>query len=1261
MANNIGLSTFQLLYIHHLFEFQVEQTPDSIAVIFEGESLTYRELNHRANKVAHYLISLGVEPEVFVGIGVECSLEMAIALLGILKAGGAYVPLDPTYPQQRLSLMLEDAQPPVLLTQKRWLENLPPHEAKVVCLDADWEEIAQYSEQNPDSGMTSDNLAYVIYTSGSTGQPKGVLIPHRGLANHSVSIAKHYNLQTTDRVLQFASISFDVAAEELFPTWLSGGTVILRPGSVTPTVAEFQALIEREKLTVLNLPASYWHEWVSALSSSQAQLPSTLRLVVVGNEKVLPERLMSWQKIAGNRVRWLNAYGLTETTITSTLYEPDIWKELPDVNSVPIGCPIANTQIYLLDENKKPVPKGMTGELYIGGLGLARGYLNRPELTGARFIRNPFSDEADSRLYKTGDLARIGSDGNIEILGRIDNQVKVRGFRIQTEEIEATLNQHPLVQDSVVVAHEEKSGKQRLVAYVVPKPKNTQVELWPCPGDYRVYDAIMYYAMTYDHVRNHSYEVALKKVVKDKVVVDIGTGKDVVWAKFCAEHGALKVYAIEMQLEAYEQATSYVKSLGLSDKISVIHGDATQVQLPEKVDLCVSELIGAIGNSEGAVSILNDARRFLKEDGMMIPQRCVTNIAAVYLPEPFASQPHFSELSGYYVQQIFNQLGRKIPLRVSFRNFPQSNIISTVDVFEGLDFNQVSNPEYDRQISLTITQSGKIDGFLLWLNLHTVENEVIDSLAYVGNWLPVYFPVFYPGIEVAAGDKIEAVCSAQLSEDQLSPDYHIRGYLLKQSGERLEFEYDSFLYKTPSKSNLFYDSLFAQEVVLNEQPTPGELCDKSLGAYLKERLPAYMLPGGFTFLESLPLNPNGKVDRKALPTPRDSRCIEPTAFIAPRDTWELQLTHIWENVLGIHPISVKDDFFNLGGDSLSAVRLMLEIEQHLGQKLSLAMLFPSSTIEHLASILRQATGSRLSSPLVPIQPGGTKPPFFCVHPIGGNVLCYMDLARHLGEDQPFYGLQASGIDGQGEPNSRIEDMASYYIEAIREIQPQGPYLLGGWSFGGVVAFEMAQQLHSSGEQVALLALIDSSAPHHNSQAMEVDTAATLAWFAEDLGSYFGKELDVSVSTLQSLAPDEQLSYVLERARAANVVLPDAGVVEIRRLLEVVLANRQAERSYTPVVYPNQITVFRAEESFGLENSDPAMGWNQLTDTGVEIHTISGNHYTIVKEPHVRVLAERLRNSLEQAQSDRSLIQFPHTRPRATGSGIAARSSCSPSI
>jgi len=1213
----------QKLCIHQLFEERVEQTPDRIAVVFDGETLTYRELNHRANQVAHYLINLGIEPEIPVGICVERSQEMAIAILAILKAGGAYVPLDPTYPQQRLSLMLEDAQPPVLLTQKRWRENLPSHKARVVYLDGDGEEIAQQREHNPDTPTTSENLAYVIYTSGSTGQPKGVMIPHRALVNHSVSIAKHYGLQTTDLVLQFASMSFDVAAEELFPTWLSGGTVVLRPGSVTPTVAEFQELIDRQKLTVVNLPASYWHEWVSALSSAQAQLPSTLRLVVVGNEKVLPEKLMSWQKIAGNGVRWLNAYGLTETTITSTVYEPDIWQFLPDVKSVPIGCPIANTQIYLLDENKKPVAEGLTGELYIGGLGLARGYLNRPELTAAQFIRNPFSDEADSRLYKTGDLARIGRDGNIEILGRIDNQVKVRGFRIQTEEIEAILNLHPLVQDSVVVAREEELGKQRLVAYVVGKQKNTQVELWPCPGDYRFYDAILYYAMTYDYVRNHSYEVALKKVVRDKVVVDIGTGKDIVWAKFCAEHGAKKVYAIEMHPSAYQQAKSYVQSLGLSDKISVIHGDATQVQLPEKVDLCVSELIGAIGNSEGAVSILNDARRFLKEDGMMIPQRCVTNIAAVYLPEPFASQPHFSELSGYYVRQLFNQLGREIPLRVSFRNFPQSNIVSTVDVFEDLDFQQVSNPEYDRQISLTIAQGGKIDGFLLWINLQTVENEVIDSLADGLSWLPVYFPVFYPGIEVAAGERIEALCSSRISEDKLSPDYYIRGYLLKENGERIEFEYDSLIYKTPSKSNLFYDRLFAQEVALNEQPTPVELSDRSLSAYLKDCLPTYMMPQEFAFLESLPMTPNGKVDRKALPKLRHSRPIEPKAFVAPRDSWELQLTKIWEELLSIHPISVTDDFFHLGGDSLSAVRLMLEIDRHFGQKLSLGTLFPSSTIEHLASLLRQGTASALSSPLVGIQPNGTKPPFFCVHPIGGNVLCYLELARHLGEDQPFYGLQGSGIDGQGEPKSRIEDMASYYIEAIREIQPQGPYFLGGWSFGGVVAFEMAQQLHSSGQQLALLALIDSSAPQHNNQSRSVDRAAMLAWFANDLG------LAISVSSLQSLGPDEQLNYILERARTANVVLPDAGVVEIRRLLEIFLANCQAQQNYTPLVYPDPITLFSASESLEPKDSDLTMEWKQLTNAGVEIHKIRGDHYTIVKEPHVRVLAEQLKVCLDR--------------------------------
>ncbi|QLE49533.1 amino acid adenylation domain-containing protein [Nostoc sp. C057] len=465
--------------IHQLFEAQVERLPDAIAVSFEDQHLTYRELNHRANQLAHYLQSLGVKPDVLVGICVERSLEMVIGILGILKAGGAYVPLDPSYPQERLALILNDVKPLVLLTQKHLVTELPTSAAQVVCLD-EWDLYAQESQENPSTGVTAENLAYVIYTSGSTGTPKGVLISHQALVNHSIAAAKAYELQPEDRVLQFASVSFDVTAEELFPSWLSGSTVVIRPNQVL-LFAHFGKFLAQEKLTVLNLPTAYWHEWVSDLVQTTTPLPQTLRLVIVGTEQALPEKLALWHKLVGDRsksprIRWLNAYGPTEATIGVTLFEPVepvTYSENQPVYCVPVGRPIANTQVYLLDKHLQLTPVGVPGELYIGGIGIARGYLNHPELTAEKFIPNPFGEKSGMRLYRTGDLARYLPNGDIELLGRIDDQVKIRGFRIELGEISAKLQQYNKVREAVVIAREDEHGDKHLVAYVSPQPEQT--------------------------------------------------------------------------------------------------------------------------------------------------------------------------------------------------------------------------------------------------------------------------------------------------------------------------------------------------------------------------------------------------------------------------------------------------------------------------------------------------------------------------------------------------------------------------------------------------------------------------------------------------------------------------------------------------------------------------------------------------------------------------------------------------------------------
>jgi amino acid adenylation domain-containing protein len=463
--------------IHQLFEEQVEKTPDAVALVFEQQQLTYRELNSQANQLAHYLQQLEVKPEVLVGICVERSLEMVIGLLGILKAGGAYVPLDPSYPQERLAYMLKDAQIPVLLTQQPLLNQLPEHQAQIVCLDTDWSLIEPYSPNNLEIEVSSENLAYVIYTSGSTGTPKGVMIQHSSLANYTEAVCLEYKLEPSDRILQFASISFDAAAEEIFPCLVKGATLVLRTEEMLSSIANFWQISGNLGLTVLDLPTAFWHQLTTELSAN-LPLPEAVRLVIIGGEKASPEHLETWQQQVGQRVRLVNSYGPTETTIVATVCDLSGASTVETVGrQLPIGKPLPNIQVYVLDAYLQPVAVGIPGELYIGGAGVARGYLNRPELTAQKFIPNPFVEEqkkatssiflARNKLYQTGDLVCYRADGNLEYLGRIDHQVQIRGFRIELGEIEATLSSYPQIQQAVVIAREDIPGHQSLVAYIV--------------------------------------------------------------------------------------------------------------------------------------------------------------------------------------------------------------------------------------------------------------------------------------------------------------------------------------------------------------------------------------------------------------------------------------------------------------------------------------------------------------------------------------------------------------------------------------------------------------------------------------------------------------------------------------------------------------------------------------------------------------------------------------------------------------------------
>ncbi|MBO3458249.1 amino acid adenylation domain-containing protein [Aetokthonos hydrillicola Thurmond2011] len=891
---------------HQLFEAQVEETPDAIALVFGDEQLSYRELNRRSNQLAHYLQKIGVETQSLVGICVERSPLMIIALLGIFKAGGAYLPLDPSLPQERLNFMLEDAKVSVLLTHSSlapvfnegWRDLL-----SVICIDEDWATIKQYSQENPISCVTLENLAYVIYTSGSTGKPKGVLLQHRGLSNLAEAQIEVFNLQPSNRILQFASLSFDASIFEIVMALRTGATLYLaNKESLVPGQPLLQLLREKA-ITHVTLPPA-----VLAILPSES-LPA-LQTIICAGESCTEDIVKRWWK---PQRRFFNAYGLTESTVWSTVVEIDTISEKP-----PIGRPIANTQIYILDKHLQPLPIGIPGELYIGSDGLAQGYINRPEFTNEKFIPNPFIPKNKARLYKTGDLARYLNDGNIEFLGRIDNQVKIRGFRIELSEIETALSQHKTVQKAVVITKEHVSGDKYLVAYIVPN------------------------------------------------------------------------------LE-----------------------------------------------SQNFVSLL--------------------------------------------------------------RNF------------------------------------------------------------------------------------------------------------------------------------------------------------------LKEKLPEYMVPKVFVVLDSLPLTANGKVDRRALTELNSpaNRIIDKT-FIAPRTPTESTLAKIWAEVLNVERVGIYDNFFDLGGDSLLTVRLLKEIGKQLGRELPLSTLFLNPTIESLAASLSD-TYSLAWSPLVPIQPAGSNPAFFCVHPIFGVVFPYYELATHLGKNQPFYGLQPVGLDGKTPPLTRIEDMASHYIEALRKVQPQGPYFLGGWSFGSWVAFEMAQQLQKSGEEVALLAVLDTLAPIPGNipslgsgLKFMLTTVARYIWpffldyfyliiaIAKDRISNLiarfpnlNKVVRCSFRSRQKRSLETNLlsHFPLKEDATVNAIPEESKLrllseLAIRPMLRVFYANSQAVLNYVPQTYPKRINVFRTEVQSSIAKEDPSMDWDKLTLEGTEIYNVPGNHLTMLRKPHIQVLAIQLKACIEKAQKSK---------------------------
>ena len=458
--------------LHGLFEAMVARTPEAVALVSDTVQLSYGELNAQANRLAHWLNRAGVGPDDRVAIAARRSPDLIVGLLGILKAGAAYVPLDPDYPRERLAHMLADSGARVLLTQHAVRDALPAFDGETLLLDDPPAALETLSSADPNFVCSPANLAYVIYTSGSTGAPKGVMVEHGSVVNYLTGAVALFNMQPADRLLQFSSISFDAAVEEIFTPLVCGASLALRTEAMLTSTTAFLSQGETWGVTQWHLPTAYWHQLTGALADAAASLPACLRLVVIGGERALPAVARAWQRFAGDRVRTLNTYGPTETTVAVTAFDLARYPGTDHARQeVPIGWPLINTRLHVLDQNLNPMPVGIRGELYVGGVGLARGYLGRPDLSAERFVSDPFASDSGARLYRTGDFARYLDDGSLEFLGRVDHQVKIRGFRIELAEVEAVLGRHPDLHQVVVLARPAESDALQMVAYVEPGPE----------------------------------------------------------------------------------------------------------------------------------------------------------------------------------------------------------------------------------------------------------------------------------------------------------------------------------------------------------------------------------------------------------------------------------------------------------------------------------------------------------------------------------------------------------------------------------------------------------------------------------------------------------------------------------------------------------------------------------------------------------------------------------------------------------------------
>lgn len=911
--------------IPSLFEAIAARYPDSPAVIGAGRQWTFTHLRHASGAVAGALqASPQWTPGTCVAVWAGRTWASLVAMMGIMRAGGTYLPLDPAYPQARIERILSASGCSWLLAdddaQAVAARSCVPATCKVDSVQA-------LQEQNlsaPHHLPRPEAAAYMIFTSGSTGQPKGVVCRHDAFVNMSLGQIECLGLVPQDRVLQFASPAFDASLANVFMAWFCGAAVVLPSAQAIESTEAFRQELASTGSTVVTLPPSFLR------AMDRAPMPG-LRILITAGEPAVAEDLAHYAL----HHAVFNAYGPTEATVCTTLYR--VGKDDRLHGRVPIGRPLPNVEVKVVDRRGHMLPVGIPGILMIGGQGVAVGYHGDTDQTAQRF--RSIKTDPTRRFYDSGDRVCWLDSGDLDFLGRIDDQVKVSGHRIELGDVEHALRACPGVADAAVVSVQRHDGSTALAAYFCPE---RQVELWPSVAEFYVYDDVVYNSMAQDEGRNDRYRAAFARHLKGKVVVDIGTGPFAILSRLAIEAGAARVYAVDLLESTAERARRTVNQLGLSDRITVVQGDARTVQLPELADVCISEIVGAIGGSEGSAVIINSARRLLRNPSAMLPKRSVTRLAAVHLPTDHLEWG-FPDAAAHYVERIFEQVGQAFDLRLCVKHLPREAVVSSAGVLEDLDYTQDISLSALHTERLTVQKGGPINGLLAWLQLHVDDDQVVDILDNPASWLPVFVPLDVEPMDALRGDELVLTVRRSLAHNGLNPDFHIEGSLERQGEVIQRFCAHTLHFGEGFRKTGFHARLFAGDtkVPRNERGTA-----QRIRAELAKRLPAYAVPAYVVALDELPTTVHGKVDRHALPNPVSPRVSGSRTTVNPSELESL-IAQVWSAVLGRDTVGRDDDFFMLGGDSIRAIQIVSKLRRY-GIRTEVQDLFQHPSVAALA-------------------------------------------------------------------------------------------------------------------------------------------------------------------------------------------------------------------------------------------------------------------------------------------------------------------------